>query len=69
MILKNFYGRLWHQHKLNLREERAPKKTVPKKVPKNAFFDLFFFLILPAAQKFWPKQGFFTALGELVKSI
>ena len=31
-----------------------------QKVPKNAFFGLFFFLqILPVAQKFWPKQGLF----------
>ena len=38
-----------------------------QKVPKNAFFGLFFFKILSAAQKFWPKQGLFGAFGELRK--
>ena len=32
---------------------------------RNAFLACFFFKILPAAKKFWPKQGFFSALGEL----
>ena len=37
-------------------------------VPKNGFLTCFF-KKLPAAQKVWPKQGLFTALGELGKSI
>ena len=38
------------------------------KVPKNAFFGSFF-KILPAAQKILPKQGLFSVLEELGKSI
>ena len=34
-----------------------------QKVHKNAFF----FKTLPAAQKFWPKQGLFSALRGLKK--
>ena len=52
----------------NFKGERAPKKTrffvkIFQKVPKTAFKKL------PAAQKIWLKQGLFTALGELGKSI
>ena len=56
-------------------EEGARRKNAifwskfSKKVPKNAFFGLFFFQKLPAAQKFWPKQGLFNDLGELEKSV
>ena len=32
--------------------------NVSKKKLKNNFFGLLFFKILPAPQKFWPKQGF-----------
>ena len=39
-----------------------------QKVPKNAIFGLFF-KILPAAQKFWPKQGLYSGLGDLRKSL
>ena len=40
-----------------------------QKVPKNAYFGLFFFKILPVAQKYRPKQGLCSGLGELRKSI
>ena len=39
-----------------------------KKGPKTAFSTCFF-KKLHAAQKIWPKQGLFTAMGELGKSI
>ena len=39
------------------------------KVPKNAFFGLFFFKSLPAAQKIWQKWGLSGDLQELKKSI
>ena len=58
----------------NFEGERAPKKNgfflsnFSKKCPKTAFLTCFF-KKLPAAQKIWPKQGLFTALGELCKSI
>ena len=46
------------------------RQNFQKKVPKNAFFwPVFFFKTLHAAQKIWPKQGLFSALGELRKSI
>ena len=32
-----------------------------------ADFGLFFFQFLPTAQKFWAKQGLFSASGELGK--
>ena len=35
-----------------------------QKIPENAFL-AFFFKILPVAQKLWPKQRLFSALGEL----
>ena len=44
---------------------RAKKRNFPikifQKLPENAFLACFF-KNLPAAQKFWPKQGLFTAL-------
>ena len=51
----------------NFEGERAPKNRVllskfSKKCPKTAFLTCFFNK-LPAAQKIWPKQGLFTALG------
>ena len=57
----------------NIEGERAPKKKdlfvkIFQKVPKNGFLTCFF-KNLPAAQKIWPKQGLFTALEELGKSI
>ena len=65
---------LWCQFILILRGERAPKKLNFlvknfQKVLKNAFFGPFFIKILPASQKFWPKQGLCSTLGELGKSI
>ena len=42
----------------------------PKKVDQNNFATFACFVkILPAAQKFWPKLGLFSALGELAKII
>ena len=53
-----------------LRGERAPKKRIFfkifQKVPKTDF-SACLFKIMPAAQKFWPKQGLFSALLELEK--
>ena len=40
----------------------------PKNAKKRFFFLTYFVKILPAAQKFWPKQDFCTALEELEKS-
>ena len=37
------------------------------KVSQNAFF-AYFFKVLPAARKMWPKQDLFSALVELGKS-
>ena len=57
----------------NFERECAPKKTqfflvkIFQKVPKNGFFDPFFFKILPAGQNTRPKHWFFSALGELRK--
>ena len=56
------------------RGARAEKKriffgqNVPKKCLKTPFLACFF-KILPAAQKFGPKQGPFSALGDLGKSL
>ena len=56
------------------RGARAKKKRIffsskfSKKYLKTPFFGLFF-KILPAAQKILPKQGLFSILGELGKSI
>ena len=47
----------------NFEGERAPEKkhnflvNIFQKAPKNAFFGLFFFKILPATQIIWSKQG------------
>ena len=57
----------------NFEGERAPEKckllvNIFQKVLKNVFLANFFTRLL-AAQKTRPKQGFFSALGELEKSI
>ena len=52
---------------------RAKKRNflaeVFQKVPKNAIFGTMSFKILLAAQKFWPKQGLYSGLGELRKLV
>ena len=52
--------------------ERAEKTWFfGQKFPKSALkrlFGLFFFLILPAAQKILPNRGLLSTLGELGKS-
>ena len=62
---KIFLKAPWRQYFLILRGG-APKKTqflvkICQKVPKNAFFGLFFISLL-VAQKILPKQGLFSAL-------
>ena len=49
-------------------EKRDFLVEILQKVPKNAIFGLFF-KILPAAQKFLPKQGLYSGLRELRKSV
>ena len=71
---KIFLRRLWRQYILSLRWSARKKKrdffcqNFPKSAQKR-LYDLFFFKNLPAAQKIWPKQRLFSALGELRKSI
>ena len=70
---KNFLKASLASKYTSFRGERAPKKRdflvkFFQKSLKKPFLGCFF-KILPAAPKFWPKQGQNSALGELENSI
>ena len=55
---------LWRQYILTLRGSSRQKNAIfLSKI--SGFFFTCFFKNLPAAQKIWPKQSLFSALGEL----
>ena len=64
---KIFLKAPWAPTYTNFEGERLPKKKEIFNLKR--FLACFFFKILPVAQKFGPKQGLFSALGELGKPI